>query len=71
MLYLLNKIIPNMLGLIGSSNGRPRYFTGKEETHRPQPIIPASLSTCSTFPTRTNSKLAKLIFKPEATSKMN
>jgi hypothetical protein len=67
MLYLLNNIVPNMLGLIGVSNGRPRYFKGRGET--PQPIILVNPSTLSTYTIGTSSYLAKSIFKPETVLK--
>jgi hypothetical protein len=49
------------LALKEVSNGRPRYFIGKEETQ--QPRILASPSTLLTLPTRTNYDLTKFIFK--------
>jgi hypothetical protein len=64
MFYLFSNTIPNMLCLIGSSNGRPRYLTGREDT--PHPRIYAKLPTRSMFPTIINSDLAKLTFNPEA-----
>jgi hypothetical protein len=46
---------------------RPKYFIGKEDTL--QPKILARTSTLITFPTGTNSDLARLILKPETASK--
>jgi len=62
-LYLL--ITPFQLGLAlkKAPKGRPRYFVGNQETL--QPKIPAKPSMLLIKPTRTNSNLAKLVFKPE------
>jgi hypothetical protein len=55
-------VSPYMLGLIECQ----RYFKGKDAT--PQPKTPASPATFSTYPTGTNSDLAKLAFKPDTAS---
>jgi hypothetical protein len=62
-------IMPFQIGLAlkEAPKGRPRYFIGKYETL--QPKILAKPSTLLIKPTRTNSELAKLIFRPETASK--
>jgi hypothetical protein len=53
--------------LKGSSNGRPRYFKGREKTSHLK--MPAKSSVLTISSTGTNTELAKLIFKPEIASK--
>jgi hypothetical protein len=60
---LPNNTIPYQFGIKGAHNRRLKYFKGKEDT--PQPRILANPSTLLTLTTKTNSDLARLIFKPD------
>jgi hypothetical protein len=55
------------LALNEAPKGRPRHFIRREDTL--QSKIQARPSTFIILPTRTNSDLARLIIRPETTSK--
>jgi len=66
---LIFSITPSQIdvALKGAPNERPRFFIGKDET--PKLRILASSSTLLILPVRTNSDLAKLIFKLDIASR--